>query len=130
MARLGDACVDAVREFYHGAASYPSLRRVQYVYENTEQDNPMREMLVGSVARFLTLGDSIPKHWAAALSRNGPLAVDIIRAIQEWNLEGRSVPDVREKVLGMSNVEGGSSGYDGSQANGGPQSPKSQWTEA
>ena len=63
----------------------------------------MREMMVGSVARFLTLGEQIPKHWDGALRRNGQLAVDIIRAIQEWHLEGRSVPDVRDKeAMGRS----------------------------
>ena len=125
MTRVSEACVDAVRVFYQHHAAYPNLRRVQYVYEHTEQDNPMREMMVGAVARYLTLGESIPKHWAAALARNGPLAVDIIRAIQEWHLEGRSVPDVREKLRGFSKVDGSYSGsVDMERMNGGsPMSP-------
>ena len=125
MARLAEACVEAVRDYFHRQGTYPSLRRVQYVYEHTEADNPMREMMVGSVARYLTLGDGIPKHWAAALGRNGPLAVDIIRSIQGWHFESRSVPDVREKVMGFTNVEGtpgGSANGDG--LNGGFESPK------
>lgn len=55
--------------------------------------------MVGSVARFLTLGDVIPLHWERALKKNGQLAVDIIRSIQEWHLEERSVPDAREMSL-------------------------------
>ena len=100
MAALSADIVDTIRTFYHSTSAYPSLRRVQYVYENTGTDNPMREMMVGSVARFLTLGEAIPKHWDNALRKNGELAVDIIRAIQEWHLEGRSVPDVRDKETG------------------------------
>ena len=74
----------------------------------------MREMMVGSVARYLTLSDAIPTHWEAALKRNGQLAVDIIRSIQEWHLEGRSVPDARDasmdrgrgnNAVGFSSVE-------------------------
>ena len=112
MAALSVDIVDTVRTFYHSTSAYPSLRRVQYVYENTDTDNPMREMMVGSVARFLTLGEQIPKHWDGALRRNGQLAVDIIRAIQEWHLEGRSVPDVRDKegVRGFSHIGTSESG--------------------
>ena len=77
----------------------------------------MREMMVGAVARFLTLSEKIPAHWEKALRKNGQLAVDIIRSIQEWHLEGRSVPDARdasaergrgEGKLGFSAVEGAS----------------------
>lgn len=114
--KLSTDIVETVRAFYHSNESYPGLRRVQYVYANTEEDNPMREMMVGSIARFLTLGDTIPRHWASALKKNGQLAVDIIRSIQEWHLEERSVPDAREMSLdrgrsknqvGFSNVDEG-----------------------
>ncbi|KAL8703916.1 MAG: hypothetical protein Q9201_002928 [Fulgogasparrea decipioides] len=88
--------VEIVRAFYHHNETYPGLRRVQYVYANTEEDNVMREMMVGSVARYLTLADSIPEHWAKALKKNGQLSVDIIRSIQEWHLEARQVPDARD----------------------------------
>lgn len=113
--KLGDDVVETVRAFYHNNETYPGLRRVQYVYANTEEDNPMREMMVGSVARFLTLADAIPVHWERALKKNGQLAVDIIRSIQEWHLEGQSVPDARDasmdrgrnnNAVGFSNVEG------------------------
>lgn len=97
--KLSDDIVENVRSFYHTNGSYPGLRRVQYVYANTEEDNPLREMMVGSIARFLTLGDAIPLHWERALKKNGQLAVDIIRSIQEWHLEERSVPDAREMSL-------------------------------
>ena len=78
----------------------------------------MREMMVGSVARYLTLAEKIPAHWEKALKKNGQLAVDIIRSIQEWHLEGRSVPDARDasmdrgrekNAVGFSAVEEGSS---------------------
>lgn len=114
--KLSDDVVETVRAFYHNNESYPGLRRVQYVYANTEEDNPMREMMVGSVARFLALNHVIPAHWERALKKNGQLAVDIIRSIQEWHLEGRSVPDARDASLdrgrkqnavGFSQVEGG-----------------------
>lgn len=94
--KLASEVVDTIRDFYYSTSTYPGLRRVQYIYSNTSEDNMMREMMVSSVARYLTLGDTIPKHWANALRKNGPLAVDIIRAIQEWHLESRSVPDVRD----------------------------------
>lgn len=96
MAALEADVVDTVRAFYQHNNTYPGLRRVQYIYANTSQDNPMREMIVGAVARQLTLAETIPAWWANALKKNGELAVDIIRAIQEWHLESRSVPDVRE----------------------------------
>ena len=79
----------------------------------------MREMMVGSIARYLTLSDSIPEHWAKALKKNGQLSVDIIRSIQEWHLEERAVPDARDASVdrgrnifkggvGFSAVEGSS----------------------
>jgi BTB/POZ domain len=96
MEKLAEDVVNLVREFYHSTGTYPGLRRVQYIYANTSDDNTMREMMVGSIARFLALGDTIPNHWAKALKRNGQLALDIIRSIQEWHLESRSVPDARD----------------------------------
>ncbi|EXJ69987.1 uncharacterized protein A1O5_07060 [Cladophialophora psammophila CBS 110553] len=94
--QLSIDAVEAVREYYHSTSTYPGLRRVQYIYAETEEDNEMREMMVSSVARQLTIGDKIPAHWATALKRNGQLAVDIIRAIQQWHIEERSIPDVRD----------------------------------
>ena len=112
MARLCADVVETVREFYHSTSSYPGLRRVQYIYANTSEDNLMREMMVNSIARYLALGDKIPNHWNKALRKNGQLAVDIIRSIQEWHLEGRTVPDPRDnsndrgrKAQGFSAVE-------------------------
>ncbi|KAL8686250.1 MAG: hypothetical protein Q9218_007238 [Villophora microphyllina] len=96
IAALETEIVECVRAFYHNNETYPGLRRVQYVYANTDEDNVMREMMVGSVARYLTLSDSIPEHWAKALKKNGQLSVDIIRSIQEWHLEARQVPDARD----------------------------------
>jgi len=96
MEKLGLEVVDVVREFYHTTSTYPSLRRIQYIYTETDEDNEMREMLVSSIARQLTTADKIPAHWASALKRNGQLAVDIIRSIQQWHIEERSIPDVRD----------------------------------
>jgi hypothetical protein len=96
MKNLGLDVVDAVREFYHTSSTYPGLRRVQFIYAETDEDNEMREMMVSSIARQLTTGDKIPAHWATALKRNGQLAVDIIRSIQQWHIEERSIPDVRD----------------------------------
>lgn len=93
---LGLDVIECLRGFYHTHSTYPSLRRVQYVYANTETDNELREMMVGSVARFLALGDAIPKHWEHALKQNGQLSVDIIRSIQRWHLDEQRVPDVRD----------------------------------
>ena len=111
--KLANDVVDLIRDFYHSTSTYPGLRRVQFIYSNTDEDNQMREMMVSSIARFLALGDKIPNHWAKALRKNGQLAVDIIRAIQEWHLESRSIPDARDASLdrgrtvqGFSAVEG------------------------
>lgn len=85
----------AVKAFYAGRDAYPGLRRVQYVYANTEEGSEMRALLVQSVARMLALARGIPSHWDKALRKNGQLAVDIIRAVQEWHLEGEKLPDAR-----------------------------------
>ncbi|KZF20645.1 hypothetical protein L228DRAFT_269944 [Xylona heveae TC161] len=94
--RLKETVVETVRTFYHSTGTYPGLRRVQYIYANTADGSPMRQLFVESIARFLTLSEEIPQHWAKALRNNGPLAVDIIRAIHDWHIESRSVPDPRE----------------------------------
>jgi len=86
-----------VREWYKYSDTYPSLRRIQYIYANTEEGSPMRHMLVHAVARQMVLEDGIPKHWEKALKKNGELAVDIIKAIQDWRLEDELVPDAREE---------------------------------
>lgn len=88
-----------VREWYKYSDSYPGLRRVQYIYANTEEGSEMRGMLVHSVARLLVLKDGIPQHWDKALRRNGQLAVDIIKAIQDWRLDEGVVPDAREEPI-------------------------------
>lgn len=114
--KLGHDVVEAVRNYYYNEETYPSLRRVQYVYANTEEDNELREIMVGSVARLLTLSDKIPAYWENALKNNGQLSVDIIRSIQNWHLEGSKVPDVRDasvergrEQVGFSKIERDSS---------------------
>jgi len=96
MEKLEEDIVDAVREWYHTSSTYPGLRRVQYIYANTDEDNQMREMMVSSVARQLVTADTFPTHWQQALRRDGQLGVDIIRAFQQWHIEERSIPDVRD----------------------------------
>jgi len=111
MEKLGEDVTETVRAFYHSHETYPALRRVQYVYANTEEDNVMREMMVSSVARYLTLSNSMPPQWERALKKNGQMAVDIIRSIQQWHLESRAVPDARDasqdrgRRVGFSGVE-------------------------
>lgn len=97
MDRLSTELVEAVSDYYYQSKTYPALRRVQHIYSNTDNDNQMREMMVGSVAKLLTTSEKIPAHWAAALQRNGQLAVDIIRSIQQWKLEENSIPDARDR---------------------------------
>lgn len=87
--------LETIRRFYNENQTYPGLRRVQYMYANTTLDSPMRQLLVGSVARFLILGEGIPPHWDKALRKNGQLAVDIILAVQKWKIEEDKVPDPR-----------------------------------
>ena len=107
MAKLATDVVEVVREWYHTTSTYPGLRRVQYIYAETDEDNEMREMLVNSIARQLTTIDRIPAHWVKALQRNGQLAVDIIRSIQQWHLEERSIPDIRSDSRGRGRMEDG-----------------------
>jgi len=91
--------LEAVRKFYRNTETYPGLRRVQYIYSNTDEQSPMRKLLVASVARMLALQETIPAHWDKALRKNGQLAVDLIKAIQEWRINGDEVPDPREAPL-------------------------------
>jgi hypothetical protein len=89
--------LQVVREWYKYSDTYPGLRRVQYIYANTEEGSPMRHMLVHAVARFMVIEKGIPAHWDKALRKNGQLAVDIIRAIQDWRLDDEIVPDSRDE---------------------------------
>ena len=89
--------LQVVREWYKYSDTYPGLRRVQYVYANTEEGSPMRHMLVHSVARMMVIEKGIPAHWDKALRKNGQLAVDIIKAIQDWRLDEEVVPDARDE---------------------------------
>ncbi|KAH7089487.1 hypothetical protein FB567DRAFT_520856 [Paraphoma chrysanthemicola] len=89
--------LQVVREWYKYSDSYPGLRRVQYVYANTEEGSPMRHMLVHTVARMMVIEKGIPAHWDKALRKNGQLAVDIIKAIQDWRLDEEVVPDARDE---------------------------------
>jgi hypothetical protein len=57
----------------------------------------MRQLLISSVARNLvTSASGMPPQWDKALRKNGQLAVDIIIAMQKWNLEKESIPDPRQ----------------------------------
>lgn len=57
----------------------------------------MRQLLISSVARNLVTSESgMPPQWDKALRKNGQLAVDIIIAMQKWNLEKESIPDARQ----------------------------------
>ena len=56
----------------------------------------MRHMLVHAVARLMVIEKGIPTHWDKALRKNGQLAVDIIKAIQDWKLEEDVIPDSRD----------------------------------
>ena len=94
--------LETVRKWYHDSDTWPVLRRVQYIYGNTEPDSPMRQLLVKCVARMLILGDSMPPHWEKALRKNGQLAVDIIMCVQKWHIQPEDVPDSRSgSVAGM-----------------------------
>jgi len=91
--------LDTVRKWYRISKTYPGLRRVQYIYANTDAESPMRQLLINSVARMLLLNDGIPAHWDKALRNNGQLAVDIIQAIQNWRIDDSSLPDARQEML-------------------------------
>ncbi|KAK5118647.1 hypothetical protein LTR85_008112 [Meristemomyces frigidus] len=91
--------LESVRRWYHDTDSWPSLRRVQYIYGNTEAESPMRQLLVSCVARMLVLGENMPAHWERALRKNGQLAVDIIMCVQKWHFEPQNVPDAREESV-------------------------------
>ncbi|KAG8626208.1 hypothetical protein KVT40_006609 [Elsinoe batatas] len=87
--------LDSVRRFYNESQTYPGLRRVQYVYANTQLDSPMRQFLVNAVARDLVFREGMPAHWDKALRKNGQLAVDIILAVQKWKFDEEQVADPR-----------------------------------
>ena len=88
--------LNGVRNFYRDTDTYPALRRVQYIYANTDLESPMRQLLISSVARNLVTSDGMPQVWDKALRKNGQLAVDIIISMQKWNLDKESVPDARQ----------------------------------
>lgn len=88
--------LEAVRNFYKDNDSFPALRRVQYVYANTEQESPMRQLLIGSIARMLVLGEGMAPQWDKALRKNGQLAVDIMLVMQKWGLDKDAIPDPRQ----------------------------------
>jgi hypothetical protein len=96
MAALIADVLQVVREWYKYSDTYPGLRRVQYIYANTEEGSPMRHMLVHAVARLMVIEKGIPTHWDKALRKNGQLAVDIIKAIQDWKLDEEVIPDSRD----------------------------------
>ena len=93
--------LERVRDWYRDSDTYPGLRRVQYIYANTTPESPMRRLLVSATARMLVTKDPnveqpIPMHWDKALRKNGQLAVDLIRMVQEWRIEETTVPDARK----------------------------------
>lgn len=96
---LVQTTLEAVRNFYKSTDTYPALRRVQYVYANTEIESPMRQLLIQSIARFFVLGEGMPPVWDKALRKNGQLAVDIIITMQKWKLQKDSVPDPRDESV-------------------------------
>jgi len=95
--------LDTVRKWYRNTDTFPGLRRVQYIYANTDEDSAMRLLLIGAVARMLVLGQNLPAHWERALGKNGKLAVDIIRAVQRWNLNPDDIPDTRQEAQKVEN---------------------------
>ncbi|KAK0650222.1 hypothetical protein DIS24_g7004 [Lasiodiplodia hormozganensis] len=97
-AQLVRDALRATREWYARTDTYPGLRRVQYVYANTDEDSEMRRLMVSSVARMMALNESIPPHWDKALRKNGQLAVDLIKSIQSWRIDPDKVPDMRRVV--------------------------------
>ena len=97
--RLIIEVLDAVRLYYFESDTWPSLRRVQYIYANTEVESPMRQLLVQCVARMLVTGQGVPQHWENALRKNGQLAVDIILCVQKWHFDPENVPDARAESV-------------------------------
>jgi len=98
IASLIKEVLDTIRRWYRTTDTFPGLRRVQYVYANTDEDSPMRQLLVSSVALMLATNTTMPAHWDRALKKNGTLAVDIIRAIQMWKIDPEMIPDAREEA--------------------------------
>lgn len=102
---LQSQVLEEIRSFYDRTDTFPGLRRVQYVYEYTCQESPLRALIIGSVARYLVLRqEGIPEHWTKALQRDGRLAVDLLLEIQRWRLDAAEIPDVRrdpEAVRGL-----------------------------
>lgn len=97
--------LEHIRSWYAETDTFPALRRVQYVYENTPLQDPLRALVLGSVARYLVITlpaqsggkfvGRFPDHWDTALRRDGTLAVDLLLEVQRWRVSGEAVPDVR-----------------------------------
>ncbi len=102
--KLVEEVQESVRKWYHDSDTWPGLRRVQYIYANTEAESPMRKLLVSCVARMLVVGDNMPSHWEKALRKNGQLAVDIIMCVQRWHIEPDKVPDTRHGSIAGGSV--------------------------
>lgn len=103
---LTSSVLEQIRAWYDASDTVPALRRLQYVYENTPVEDPLRALVLGAVARYLVVGipaanstkTGFPPHWDKALRRDGRLAVDLLIECQRWRLEEASVPDVRREA--------------------------------
>jgi hypothetical protein len=110
--RLLTDVLETVRAYYHETDTWPSLRRVQYMYANTEAASPIRLLLVSCVARMLVMADDgVPQHWENALQKNGQLAVDIIRCVQKWHVDPKNLPDARKEAVGSHVQHAQENGY-------------------
>lgn len=126
---LTSSVLEQIRAWYDASDTVPALRRLQYVYENTPVEDPLRALVLGAVARHLVVAipavnptkTGFPAHWDKALRRDGRLAVDLLIECQRWRLEEASVPDVRREagVAQKLITEGGHDvEFDGGMENG------------
>ncbi|KAF1989791.1 hypothetical protein K402DRAFT_326487 [Aulographum hederae CBS 113979] len=85
--------MDLIRRYYRGANMTAPAYRLEYVYENTDEDNLMRRFLVVTAAYRALCEGRISESVQEVVEKGGPLASDFVKAL--CGLHGNGLVDVR-----------------------------------
>lgn len=91
--KLENEVMDLTRAYYRAADMSSPPYRLEYIYENTDGANKMREFLVATAAQKAVEDGEVGKVMKDALAQGGELCVDFVRALVEYQ-SGEDV-DVR-----------------------------------